>query len=145
MAEGLVSMDTRQVSRVARGIRAASKPAWKALRVRLVGIGGVVANDVKANASFSKRIPGSVKVRATPGGNVRVTIGGDAAPNAVPIENKGRGGVRHPVFGNREVWTSKNSPPAFLLPAFAAKRDWALGEMEKAYVDAFVRAFERGA
>jgi hypothetical protein len=144
MPEGIVSMDARQVGRVARGIRTASKPAWKALRVRLVGIGAEVASDVKANASYSTRIPGSVKVRPTAAGNVRISIGGDAAPNAVPIENKGRGFVRHPVFGKREVFTSKNSHPAFLLPAFAAKHDWALAEMEKAYMDAFVAAFERG-
>lgn len=144
MADAIISMDARQVSRIAREIRRASRPAWLALRGRLREIGVEVADDVRANASYSSRIPGSVKVRVTAAGNVRVSIGGDSAPDAVPIENKGRGFVRHPVFGSRNSWTDKNSHPAFLLPAFAARREWALGEMERAYLDAFVTAFETG-
>lgn len=138
-----VSIDARQVAYISRGIRRASPEAWKVTRVRLRAIGQTVADDVKAATSYSTRIPGSVKVRTTAAGNVKVTIGGDAAPNAVPIENKGRGFIRHPVFG-RDVWTAKNSRPAFLLPTFARRQDWALEEMTKTYMDAFVKAFETG-
>lgn len=142
-----ISMDARQVGRVARGIRAASPEAWKAARVALLSVGEGVAEDVRSSTSWSSRIPGSVKVRVTAAGNVRVSVGGDAAPDAVPIENKGKGFVRHPTFGRRDNpndWTNKNSRPAFLLPAFAARRDQALVEIEKVYMDAFVAAFERG-
>lgn len=137
-----VRVDARSISRASREVRRASPAAWKALRAELVAIGNVVAQDARSDASYSTRIPGSIKVRVTSGGNVKVVMGGDAAPNAVPIENGGRGHVRHPVFGNRDVWTDKNSRPAILLPAYARRADWALESMEKAYLDTFVRVFE---
>lgn len=137
-------MNARQVGRIARGIRKASPTAWKACRVRLLQVGNTVADDVRSASSFSSRIPQSVKVRTTASGNVRISVGGAGAPDAVPIENKGKGFVRHPVFGDRNVWTAKNSRPAYLLPTFAKRRDWALEEIERAYLDAFVEAFERG-
>ncbi|GAC1530886.1 MAG: hypothetical protein NVS3B1_23560 [Marmoricola sp.] len=139
-----ISMDARQVSRVARGIRAASPVAWKAARVELLAVGEEVAQGVRAASSWSTRIPGSVKVSVTAAGNVRVSVGGDAAPDAVPIENKGKGFVRHPVFGKRETWTARGSKPAFLLPTFAAKKEASLEKIEQVYLDAFVAAFERG-
>jgi hypothetical protein len=125
-------------------VRRACPEAWKALRVRLRAIGEVVAQDARADASYSTRIPQTIKVRVTSGGNVKVVMGGDAAPDAVPIENKGKGFVRHPTFGKRGAgdWTSKNSHPAILLPAFAKRADWALEEMERAYMDTFIRVFE---
>lgn len=135
-------IDSRSIARASREVRRASPEAWKALRIRLREIGEVVAADARSDASFSKRIPGSIKVRVTSGGNIKIVMGGDAAPNAVPIENRGRGFVRHPVFGNREVWTSKGSHPAILLPAFARRADWALEEMQRTYLDTFVRVFE---
>jgi hypothetical protein len=85
------------------------------LRKGLRYSGGLVAARVKGNASFSKRIPASVKVRAS-GIVVSVIAGGEKAPNAAPIENRGKGHVRHPVFGNTDVWTEKNSPPAWFTP-----------------------------
>ena len=115
--------DTRQLSRLARDIRACSPEAWKACRVALRAAGNVVLDQAKANAAFSHRIPQSGKVRVTAGGNVKVVFGGDAAPDAAAIENKGRGDVRHPVFGRSTAWTSKNSKPAFLAPALDAHRD----------------------
>lgn len=139
-----VRIDSRSIARASREVRRASPEAWKALRVRLREIGQVVAGDARGDASYSDRIPQSVKVRVTGGGNVKVVMGGDAAPNAVPIENKGRGFVRHPTFGHKDRWTSKNSRPAILLPAFARRADWALAEMERAYLDTFIRVFEGG-
>lgn len=137
-----VRIDARSIARASREVRRASPMAWKALRLELLHVGQVVADDAKADASYSKRIPGTIKVRVTAGGNVKVVMGGDAAPNAVPIENRGRGRVRHPVYGHMDRWTSKNSHPAILLPAFARRSDWALEEMEKAYMDTFIRVFE---
>jgi hypothetical protein len=136
-----VTINAKQVARIAREVRRASPEAWRVCRIRLREVGQDVADDVKAATSYSSRIPQSVKVRSTVAGNVRITVGGDQAPNAVPIENKGQGYVRHPVFGNREVWTNKNSRPAFLLPTFARRKDWALSEMEKAYMDTFERVW----
>jgi hypothetical protein len=134
--------DTRQVARLARDLRAASPVAWKACRVGLRAVGQVVADEAKSRSSYSKRIPDSIRVRTTAGGNIKVIAGGDAAPNAAPIENQGKGFVRHPVFGDREVWTDKNSRPAFLAPALDAHREWAASEIERVVVAGVMAALE---
>ena len=138
----MITMDAKQVGRVARGIRAASTEAWKSLRLQLRAIGQDVANDAKGRAyDPGNRIVPNIGTRTTAAGNVRIYV---KDTPGVQIENKGRGFVRHPVFGNREAWTDKNSRPAFLLPAFAAKQEWALQEMEKAYLDTFERVWGEG-
>ena len=146
MAEGMISMDARQVGRIARGIRETSKPAWLALRARLKEIGETVASDARGVAS-SPNV--KIEARATAAGNVRVSVVG--LPG-VPQENKGLGHVSHPVFAkrgsprytDRSKWTNKNSPPARLLPTYARRKEWALAEMERAYLDAFDRAWAAG-
>lgn len=84
----------------------------------------------------------SLKVRVMSSGNVKIVGGGDAAPGAAPVENKGKGFVRHPVWGNRNVWTNKNSRPAFLAPALDAHREEVLKGIEEAVYDAVSRAVE---
>lgn len=146
MPEGMVSMDARQIGRIARGIRQTSKPAWAALRARLLAIGEVVASEARQVAP-SPHV--KIETRATAAGNVRVSVVG--LPG-VPQENKGLGHVSHPVFAkkgtprydDKSKWTAKNSPPARLLPTYARRREWALAEMEKAYLDAFDRAWAAG-
>ncbi len=135
-----ITVDARQVSRIARGIRRAAPEAWKAARIELLAVGEDVAKDARVNASYSTRIPGAIKAQVTASGNVRIKVTGDPG---VPIENNGKGFIRHPVF-NRNVWTSKNSHPAFLLPAFATRREEALARIERVYLDAFEIAFETG-
>jgi hypothetical protein len=122
-------VDTRAVSRLAADLAKASPAAWAAARVGLRAAGQIVADDAKLRTSYSSRIEWTIKVR-TGRGNVKVIAGGDAAPNAAPIENKGKGFVRHPVFGNREVWTAKNSHPAFLQPALDSHREEVLDMIE---------------
>jgi len=58
------------------------------------------------------------------------------APNAVPIENHGKGFVRHPVFvpkselpGPPGSWTDKHSHPSFLAAAAKGKEE----EMAKSF------------
>lgn len=131
--------DTSQLSQLAKDLRIAAPEAWKACRVSLRAMGQVVAEDARQRASFSSRIPASIRVRVTSGGNVKVIAGGNAAPDAAAIENRGKGHVRHPVFGDRDVWTDKNSLPAFLSPALDAHRE----EVVKGIEDAVVAAVER--
>jgi hypothetical protein len=136
--------DTRQLSKLARDLRKASPEAWKAYRVAVRAAAQIVAEDAKSRASFSHRIPGSIKVRVTSGGNVKVVAGGDAAPDAAPIENKGKGFVRHPTFGRTGPgdWTSKNSHPAYLAPAFDAHKEAVMDAIERAVGDAVERALK---
>ena len=90
-----IVVDTAGLNRLARDLARVAPEAAKGLTKGMAGAGQVIAANAKARASYSKRIPGSMKVRAARG-NVRVSAGGEAAPNAAPIENKGKGFVRHP-------------------------------------------------
>lgn len=134
-----VAVDTRALSRLARDLRAASPEAWKAYRLAVREVAEVVKRDAQSRSSYSKRIPDSMRIRTTAAGNVKLIAGGDAAPNAAAIENRGRGFVRHPVFGDRENWTDKNSHPAFLAPALADHQE----EVARAIEDAVYAAVER--
>jgi hypothetical protein len=139
-----IIVDTKALSRLAADLRLAAPEAWKACRVALKAAGEIVAADARARTSYSSRIPGSVKVRTTSGGNVKVVAGGARAENAAPIENRGKGFVRHPVFGDREDWTAKNSRPAFLAPALAAHMDEVATAVENAIAIAVERALDSG-
>lgn len=117
-----IMIDTKQFSMLVRGIRSTGAAGAAAVRGAFRDSAEIVKADAAGRASYSSRIPGSLKARAT-ATNFKVSAGGEAAPNAAPIENKGRGFVRHPVFGDREAWTEKNSHPAFLSPALEAHEE----------------------
>lgn len=110
------TVDVSDFKRFARALRKAAPETATKMRKGLRTSAGVIAEGAKANASFSERIPASVKVR-TSGVTVAVIAGGEKAPNAAPIENRGKGKVRHPVFGNPDVWTDKNSHDSWFTPA----------------------------
>lgn len=73
---------------------------------------GVVAAVVAA-ASWSTRIPGAVRAKpsfSAKSTGVSIVVDGKAAPEAKPLNNRGRPGeFRHPVHGDpaktREQWT----------------------------------------
>ena len=131
--------DTRALSRLARDLRKAAPEAALAARLRIRGAAEVVAEDARQRASFSKRIPATVKVRGS-GLSVKIIAGGDAAPDAAPLENQGRQGqFRHPVFGNRDRWVSQQARP-FLAPALDAHREMVAREIEDAVYEAVKRA-----
>lgn len=108
---------SRDLSRAVPAAEAASRAATKAGAQ-------VVLQDAKRRVSYSRRIPESGRVVPHRDG-WSVVFGGSVAPDAAPIENRGVGFVRHPVFGNRAVWTAKHSHPPFLHPAVIAYRDTA--------------------
>lgn len=120
-----IVIDTKQFSALTRGIRASGPAGKAAVRGAMRESAEIVKAEAARRASFSSRIPGSLKARAT-ATNFKVSAGGEAAPDAAPIENKGRGHVRHPTFSPRSGvaervgWTDKNSRPAFLSPALEA-------------------------
>jgi hypothetical protein len=117
-------IDTSQLKEFGKRLRATSPAVAKVLRLRLHEVGDVVAEAAREEASFSTRIPGSIKVRVS-GFGVKIvgnaTATGAApegtAPDAAPLENKGQSGsFRHPVFGDRENWVDQKAHP-FLAPA----------------------------
>lgn len=132
-------VDTTGIKGLARDLKAVAPEAAKEFRNGLKVAGELVAEEARVRSSFSKRIPSSIKVR-TSGQSVKVIAGGDTAPLAAAIENKGAGFVRHPVFGNPQVWTSKGSHGAFLGPAADAKGDAIAPLVENAVARAIDKA-----
>ncbi len=130
--------DTKALARLASDLRRASPEAWRACRTSLRVAALPIAEDIRQATSYSSRIPATVRIR-TGRGNVRILIGGPAAPNAAPIENHGKGHVRHPVFGDREDFTDKNSHPAFAEPVVNKHREPFAREVGGAITDAVTR------
>lgn len=125
--------DTKQMASLARGLRRAAPLAYKAAQKSIRAVAVIVKNEAAANAPGA-RIAGSGSVRMN-GLNAKVRFGGDAAPDAAPIENEGKGFIRHPTFGHNP-WTAKNSHPAFLWPAFQNHQEEAAKTIEQAVYDA---------
>ncbi|MEU8279562.1 HK97 gp10 family phage protein [Microbispora bryophytorum] len=93
------------------------------LRPALRKVAEPVLAQAKANASWSTRIPGAIRIstsfsRKTAG--VAITVSAGKAPHARPFEHLGRPGTfRHPRFGDREKWVSQTARP-FLFPAVSS-------------------------
>ena len=119
---GNLSIDATELKQFAKVIRAASPKAATHMRQKLREVGEMIAEDARTKASWSTRIPQSIKVR-TAGVKVSIVAGDANAPHARPYEvgsKRNRQEVRHPVFGNRQVWASNPTRP-FLLPALRAR------------------------
>lgn len=72
--------------------------------------------QIRLNASWSSRIPAAVSISTSFGRRpgVVLRVNSRRAPHARPLENDGRPGtIRHPVYGNREVWVSQPARPFF--------------------------------
>jgi hypothetical protein len=141
-----IIIDTKQFSTLTRSIRAMGPAGAVAVRGALRDSAALVKANAAARVSYSSRIGGSLKARAT-AVNFKVSAGGDAAPNAAPIENKGKGFVRHPIFiprsklpGPPGSWTEKNSHPAFLAPAREEETEAILELIADRYAEAIGNA-----
>lgn len=88
-----------------------------ALNARLVQGALEIAEEARTlAAAWSDSVPPSIEVIDGGGDTVIVASGvGPSYPNEVR-------GVRHPVFGNREVWVTNEYRP-FLAPAAEGKAD----------------------
>lgn len=119
----LVTIDLSGLRGLATALRKAQPELVKTFRAALRQGGELVANDVReSTARWSTRIPQTVRTR-TSGIRVSVIAGGARAPHAAAYEHRGEpGDVRHPVFGNRQVWTSKNTPARPSLRPSAERR-----------------------
>lgn len=125
LARDLRAVDAEQAATFRQIVKAAATP---------------VADEASANASWSNRIPGSIRIVMT-GANtnpkVAVRAGGRAAPGAAALENGGQSGTfRHPVFGDTSNWTDQPARP-FLLPALFAQADTVVDKVADGMLDTF--------
>lgn len=104
--------------------------------IRLKEAAEVIAVAARSiSSTFSKRIPGSIKIT---GGTTQVWIeaGGDEAPNAKPFEY----GSYHPVFarGPRSTWTWRKQPERPFLEEAATTAADAAAEAFSAVLDDWI-------
>lgn len=138
-----LSVDVSGLAQLTRDVNRIGDTALKTeVRTGLRKAGNVVATAARANASWSKRIPKTVKVSVTRRG-VSVHAGGDGAPHAVVFEGRVDGGNRrHPVFaqGDRSGWTwAEQQAKPFMRPALNDNVDRVAevvaDSLEKAFTD----------
>ena len=108
------------------------------LRRRLKAAAQPILRQVKANASWSSRIPGAVGIGTAftaKRTGVFIKVNSKRAPHGRPLENNARPGhFRHPVFG-RDVWVSQPSRPFFFN-----ETDKAMPDVERAAAEAVEEA-----
>lgn len=94
--------------------------------------------QARANASWSSRIPGAIRVAVLKRG-VDIRVNRRRAPHARPYEAIGGNATfRHPVHGHRDRWVSQATRP-FLDPAVEQHR----GKVRKALIDLVDKAARR--
>jgi hypothetical protein len=86
---------------------------------RLKEAAAIIATIARANAAFSSKIPGSVRITGGRTG-VNIVAGGKKAPAGYTAETA----ARHPLFGNRGYWYQGPVHP-FLAPAGSEGADAA--------------------
>jgi hypothetical protein len=113
-------VDTSEVEWLVKEFRSVPKELQPAIRREVRAAGKGFLDAVKADASWSSRIPAAVKIKtsfAQRGSGVRVFVDSKAAPHARPYEGLAPGGnrasFRHPVYGNREAWVTQATRPFF--------------------------------
>jgi hypothetical protein len=115
----MASIDTSSFQKFGSAMHKAAPKIKVVMSKALVDVAPEVVEKAKSLASFSTKIPGSIKVVPLDVG-VMITAGGEAAPDADVFENKGKpGNFRHPLFGNKGYWYSQKAHP-FLAPALVA-------------------------
>lgn len=108
-----------QARQAAADLRAMSTEVRRGLRPTLQQAARPIVAQARANASWSTRIPGAIRLSVLKRG-VEIRVSRKKAPHARPYEGiTGKSSFRHPLFGNREVWVEQHTRP-FLEPAVKA-------------------------
>lgn len=117
-------------------LRKAKPEVYKELRRAVLAEARIVAEDAKGLASWSSKIPDSIKASAQGINTAVVRAGGKSAPDAAPFEHAGASGTfRHPVFGRKDAWVEQAARP-FLHPAVMDRLDATVSALEDAVITA---------
>lgn len=134
------SAGVRQLAQMLRDVPPESR---RTVSRRMRVIGERVRADAAGNASWSSRIPGSLRVTTRFTGRfpgVRIEADAGRAPHARPYEGiTGTAQFRHPVYGNRSVWVAQACRP-FLRPAVARNQSEVVAEVTAAVGEAVTRS-----
>ena len=114
---------------LAREVRLVDKKFATALRSNMRKAvsesGSEITAAVRAEASWSKRIPGATSLATSFGAKkvgVQVKVNAKKAPHGRPLESGSKGNPntnRHPVFGKKGRWVDQPTRPFFFAVAKA--------------------------
>lgn len=130
------------LAKVAADLRAIPREVRKEVGPAIRKAAGPILQAAKANASWSTRIPGALRIavrfgRRTSG--VALVASAKRAPHARAYEGLGKqGNFRHPVHGHEGRWVTQRRRP-FARPAVQQQRD----EVRKAINDVVLDAARR--
>jgi hypothetical protein len=117
-----IQVDSHDLADLYRAAKAAPGVVQVELRRGVKKAAQPVADSVKSAASWSSRIPGSIKTKASfaaKGASVTIVADAGIAPEAAPLNHGGKGGTfRHRVFGG-DTWVSQPARPFFQTGAKA--------------------------
>lgn len=112
-----VRVDASDIQRLYADLKTVPGNLTRELRNGIKKAADPLADAVKAEASWSSRIPGAVKVKpsfSARNPSVQIVVDPKKAPEAAPLNNGGRSGTfRHPTFGNRDRWVTQKAQPFF--------------------------------
>lgn len=105
-----------ELRRAAADLRGFSTQVRREIRPAVKRAAEPMVAAARANASWSTRIPGAIKISTLKRG-VEIRVSRKRAPHARPYEGIAGGSTfRHPVYGNRDRWVTQQTRP-FLEPA----------------------------
>ena len=161
--------DGSQLRKLGKALRTAQPDVYRQVRREVREQALKVAEEAKQNASFSTRIPDTIRVSVAGVNTAVIRAGGDNAPHAAAFEHAGSEGTfRHPVFardgGERDVrtrgavarrasgkstgagdwvWVDQKAHP-FLHPAVLSRLDEIVAALGGAVVSAVDDVIDKG-
>lgn len=129
-----LKVEATGLRQLGRELRAMRPEIYRTVQKALRAAGEEMAEDARERASWSTRIPGTIKVSASGIDSIVLKAGGgknSTAPHAAAYEHAGAEGTfRHPVHGDptltRDEWTwVREEARPFLLPAVMENLDGA--------------------
>ena len=119
----MFSADASSLRKLGKQLRQSKPEVYRQVRRAVLASAKVIADDARQRASWSTRIPGTVRASTSGPFTAVVRAGGASVPHAGPIEHAGKQGTfRHPVFADQSKtrgeweWANQQARP-FLHPA----------------------------
>ncbi len=133
-----VSVDLLNSQQVAQQLASISPKIRRNTTTAIIQGGQPIVMQAKANASWSRRIPGAITMRTTYSGRragIYIRVDSVRAPHARPYEGvEGNPSFRHPVYGG-DKWVAQATRP-FAAPAIRAGAPRVRAGIEQAISDA---------
>jgi hypothetical protein len=133
------TVNASELRKLGSRLRKTQPEVYREIRRAVLEEAKIIADDARRSASWSAKIPGSIKVSTTGINTAVVRAGGKNAPAGAPFEHAGKSGTfRHPVPGTN-TWVTQEARP-FLHPAALSRLPATVERLGLAVVTAVDRA-----